>query len=75
MSLISKLPTYRFYSSLYTFSLSFLSDWSIATVADGHCSSSKPINSGVPQGFVLSPTLSLLFINDLLTVTQCTIHS
>ena len=41
----------------------------------GHCSSSKPINSCVPQGFVLSPTLFQLFINVLLSLSQCPIHS
>ncbi len=38
-------------------------------------SSPKPINSGVPQGSVVSPTHFLLFMNDLLSVTNCPIHA
>ena len=74
-ALIHKLPSYGFYPSLCSFISNFLSGRSISAVVDGHCSSSKPINSGVPQGSVLSPTLFLLFINDLLNFTQCSIHS
>ena len=74
-SLISKLPSYGLYPSLCTFISSFLSDRSIAAVVDGHCSSPETINNGVPQSSVLSPTLFLLSINDLLHLTQCPIHS
>ncbi len=74
-SLLSKLPSFGFYPSLCSFISSFLSGRSISAVVDGQCLSPKPINSGVPQDPVLSPTHFLLFINDLLSVTNCPIHS
>ncbi len=61
-ALLSKLPSYGLYPALCSFLSSFLSSRSIAAVVDGR-STPKPINSGVPQGSVLSPTLFLLFIN------------
>ncbi len=73
-SLLSKLPSYGFYPSLCTFISCFLSDRSISVVMNGHCSTPITINSGVPQGSSLSPTLFLLFINDLLSCTQSNLH-
>ncbi len=71
-SLLSKLPSLSFYPCRCS---SFLSGRYISAVVDGHCSSLKLINSGVPQGSVLSPTLFLLFINALLSINNCSIHS
>ncbi len=73
--LFSKLPSYGFYPSPCTFISSFLSGQSISAVVDGYYSKPKSMNSGIPQGSVLSPTLFLLFIIDLLSITECPIHS
>ncbi len=73
--LLSKLPFYGFHPSLCSFISSFLFDRSISAVVDGNCSTLKTINSSVPQRSVLSPTLFLLFINDLLSSTQTNLHA
>ena len=57
-ALISKLSLYDSYSSLCNFIITFFSDRAI--VCFGHCFSHKFITVWVPQGFVLSPTNSVI---------------
>ncbi len=72
--LLSKLPSLGFYPSLRTFISYSLSGRSISAIVNGHCSTRKPISSGVPQGSVLSSIVLLLFINDL-SINNCPLYS
>ena len=71
--LLAKLPMFGLHHSLIKWISSFLSDRSIAIRVDGYLSNPHSINSGVPQGSVISPVLFILFINDLLSSTSSTI--
>ncbi|CAH2218036.1 jg22219 [Pararge aegeria aegeria] len=64
--LLSKLSAYGIPAGLCSWISDFLRERSFRVVVDGHSSDLMAVNAGVPQGSVLSATLFLLHINDLL---------
>ena len=72
---LAKLPMFDLHHNLTKWFSSFLSDRSIAIRVDGYLSKPHYINSGVPQGSVISSVLFILFINDLLSSTFSSIFS
>ena len=52
---------------------SFLSNRWLGVVPDGKSSQEYPVNTGVPQGSIIGPTLFLWYINDLFDDVICDI--
>ena len=62
--LLHKMKSYGISGEVLNIIKSFLSGRQTKVVLDGYSSNCYSINSGVPQGSVLGPTLFLIFIHD-----------
>ena len=71
--LLHKLKSYGISGQIFGLISSFLSNRRLRVVLDGKSSQEYPVNAGVPQGSILGPTLSPLYINDLPNDVICDI--
>ena len=69
--LLCKLKSYGISGQIFGLISFFLSNRWLQVVLDGKSSQEYPVNTGVPQGSILSFTLFLLYINDLPDYVIC----
>jgi len=72
--LIEKLKHYGIRGKVNNWIESFLSGRTQAVIVEGKISKYLPVDSGVPQGSVLGPSLFLCYINDVSTGLDSTIR-
>ena len=70
--LLHKLKPYGISGQIFGL-VSFLGNRQLWVVLDGNFSQEYPVNTGVPQGPILGPTLFLLYINDFCDDVICNI--
>ena len=73
--LLQKRKSYGISGQIFGLISSFLSNRQLRVVLDGKSSQEYPVNAGVPQGSIFSPTLFLLYINDLPDDVICNINT
>ena len=70
---LHKISSYEISGQIFGLISSFLSSRWLLVVLDGKSAQEYPVNAGAPQGFILGPTLFLLYINDLPDDVICNI--
>ena len=71
--LLHKLKSYVISGQIFGLIFSFLSNRRLQVILDGKSSQGHPVNAGLPQEYILGPTLFLLYINDLPDDVICNI--
>ena len=69
----TNLGHYGISGQIFGLILPFLSIRQLQVVLDGKSSQEYPVNAGIPQGFILGPTLFVLYTNNLPDVVICNI--
>ena len=71
--LLHRLNSYGISGQIFGLISCFLSNRQLQVVLGGRSSQEYPVNAAVPQGYILGPTLFLLYINDLPDDVICNI--
>ena len=71
--LFTNVQVLRDFCQIFVVILPFLSNRRLRVILDGKSSQEYPVNAGVPQCPILSPTFFLLYINDFPDAVICNI--
>ena len=73
--LLVKLQRSGITGNMYRWTKSYLHNRRARVLVDGHCGRKVLLRQGVPQGGVISPTLFILFVNDLVQELPKGVHA